>query len=348
MIYKRAFYNEAGLNIATVLMALGGLFGMVLMARLLAETLSVSATSVLVLLGLELLKITPQLCTVALFAGLVMTFSRMSQSREMAAWQISGLRDIHWNILVVFMAVPMAMAIWVLALHAAPWSIRQSSSYQTVLADKAKLEDTAPGIFGEIEDQNLVYHLGALSPDRRQALGIFIVRRQGPMNLQIVLTDKAETVIDDVGLRNLRMEKGELHNLSFSTKAATKIDFAKAEFQFGKEERIDTLRLRGRTLASLGGQPAARTEYFWRHSFAAAALLFGFMAFPIGRLSPGSGRSYQVLLAVLSYWLYYAISGYAKDLGNNGDIAPAAAAFSPLVLVTLALFALLALDKKRP
>ena len=337
MIYRRAFYAEAGYNVAMLTLVLGGLSAMVLMGRLITRTVSVSAGSILTLLGLQIVKIMPQLLTVALFAGLVVTFNRMSQSRELAAWNISGLRDRHWNWAVLAMTVPMAATVWALALHAAPWSIRQTELFQNELSEKIKIEDSTPGIFGESSEQRLVYHLGALSPDRGTALGIFIARRSGPESIQLVLAERAETVIDELGLRDLRMDSGELHNLSFRYSSASRVTFRKADFHLGREERIDNLRLRAVPLARLGGGRAERVEYLWRHSFLGVAFLLGMLALYLGRFSPGSGRSYQVLLAVLGYWLYYALAGYGKELGESGAISPATAAFSPLALIALPL-----------
>lgn len=339
MIYRRSFFAEAGANVAMLAAVLGGLASMVLMGRLITQTVSVSTGWMLTLLGFELVKVLPQLLTVSLFAGLVVTFSRMSQARELAAWRISGLGDRHWQVAVLAMALPMAVTVWVLALHVAPWSIRNSELFQSELAESLEIEDTAPGIFGEVAENRLVYHLDALSPDRRQALGIFIAKRSGPSDFQLVLATRAKTVVDDLGLRDLVMDGGEMHNVSLSGRSASRVSFGRAEFRIGREERDDNVRLRAYPLDSLGGRDAERVERLWRHAFGAAALLLCLAALPLGRMSPGSGRSYQVLLAVLVYWLYYALAGYAKDLGEGGEVSALLAAFGPLALIALPLAA---------
>ena len=338
-IHRWAFQSEAGRNVFVFLLVLGGLGMMVSMGRLVTDNTSIPALSTLALLGLQMVKLLPQFLTVSLFAGLVVTFSRMSQSRELLAWGVAGLRDRHWQASVMMLAAPVAILIWLLALHGAPWSIRFAAAYERDLADRIKLEDTAPGIFGEIPSQGMVYHIQALGPDRGTALGVFIARSSAS-DIQLALADRAQTEIDDYGLRDLILDAGELHSLSFSERSSSRVRFDSAEFRLGSEDHDSPLRRRAKELSDLGPNAPERVEYLWRHSFLATAVVLALLALHIGRGSPGTGRGYQVALATLSYWLYYSISGYAKDLGEGGTVDPVVAAFGPPALLALPLLAL--------
>ena len=335
MIYRRSFYREAGGNIASMLLVIGGLTAMVLLGRIIAATSYLPAHGALALLGLQLLKSSPQLLTAAAFGGMLIAFNRMAHSRELAAWSMAGLHTRHWLGATLVMAVPLAATVALLALHAAPWSIRYGAEYQRNLADEVELERTNPGLFGEISGQNLVYHLRAVAPDRSHALGIFIARGAREDRVQLVLADQAQTLLDGDGLHQLDFENGEVHNLDFSSQTASRIRFQAGSFSLSQQARDRSLRLRARAASELGDDAAERTELLWRWGFGPALLLLALLALPLGKLGLSSSRSYQILLALLGYWFFYAFGGYTKELGFRAEMAPALAAIAPLLLLVL-------------
>lgn len=346
MIYRRAFYREALHNAALVLGVLGGLVAMVLMGRLVTDTAHLGAGATLLLLLLQLVKYLPQLLSAALFAALVVTFNRMVQSRELASWGMVGLRRRHWLGCTLALSLPAALAVMLLALFSAPWSIRFADAYQRQLASTLKLEQASPGIFGEIQGQGLVFHLGALSADRKQALSIFIARASGPGSFQIASAAKADTTIAADGLRSVALHRGLLDLIDFRNRQSSRIEFATSAFNLGQAGEAQRTRRRAQAPGELGASAASRVELLWRLGFGPALVLLGLLAYFIGRLSPGSGKGYQVLLAILVYWLYTALAGFARDLGFAGELAPLAAAALPLALLGAGVALALALKQR--
>ena len=333
MIYRKSFYLEAIHNTALMLGVIGGLAAMVLMGKLITDSTYLDAGATMLLLLLQLLKYLPQLLTASLFAALVVTFNRMTQTREMAAWSIAGLRRSHWLSCSLTMSLPTAVTVLVLALYSTPWSIRYADEFQRELSRTVKLEDSSPGIFGEVREQDLVFHLGALSPDRSSALNIFIARSTEQGQYQVAIAAKAATGEDPHGLRTLKLDSGHLHFVDFRQRLSRLVEFGSAEFLLGLENLVQQARRRALAPTELDSSDASRVELLWRLGFGPAVILLAILAFSLGQASPGSGKGYQVLLAVLSYWLYSAVAGYFKDLGINGELAPAAAASLPLALL---------------
>ena len=344
MIYRRSFYTEVSSNILVTLLVLGGLATLISMGRIISDTANIPADAILTLLGLQLIKNTPQILTAATFAGILITFNRMVQSKELAMWGMAGLNMWHWAFTTIKILIPMAITIWLIALYSAPWSIRFSAEYQHQLANSLKIEDTNPGIFGEVAEQNLIYHLGAISADRSQALGIFIARTSNDEEqIQLVLANRADTEIDAEGLKQLNLDRGQIHNLNFVNSVASKIDFSAGEFNLSQVKRDRSLRLRALAVDNLTTESSDQVELLWRHGFLITAILLGLLALPLGKFSSGAGRGYQVLLAILFYWFYYALMGYTKDLGINEELTPLIAVAIPclgLGLVTLIFYIL--------
>ena len=337
MIYRRSFYYEALNNAAVLVAILGGIFLLVWFGLLLTEQIAFSGVVSFNLVLLKTASIMPQLLTVALFSGTVTTFSRMVQSAEYTAWAFAGLRERHWQLCVLLLALPMAVTVGMLALHGAPWTIRFAEDYQRQAIGETRLEDNVPGLFSELPDQNLIFYFDALNPDYRSALGIFIVRQPQENVMHLLSARRADTEINANGLRSLRMQQGLFTALDFSRSSGSHINFNSAQLDLSKRQDHQQYRLRSRPLSELSADAAGQVEYWWRVSFPLCLLLLCLMALPLGQLSPGTGRSYQMLLATLCYWLYYTFAGLAKAYGLQGTITPLTAGLGPLLLLVLPL-----------
>ncbi len=347
MIYRQSFNSETINNGAALAIVLGGIFLLVWLGRLYADQIALSGFATFNLVLLQTTRILPQLLTVGLFAGMVITFNRMVQSNEYNAWAAAGLCDRDWQRTVLWLALPIAVVIAVLALHGVPWVIRFAEEYQRQLTEQAKVEDSAPGLFSELPDQDLVFHIAALSSDRQSAIGIFIIRQPQDKILQIMSAQRADTEIDAGGLRSLRMQQGHFHALDFATQSGSRITFNNADLDLSSQQETREYRLRARALGDLGDSAGERVEFWWRVSFPISLVLLCLLALPLGRSSPGSGRSYQALIAVLIYWLYYACAGLAKDYGIQKSISPLTAGLGPLLLLLIPLLCIYTYQRLR-
>lgn len=335
MIYRRAFFTEILRTITTLLVVLGGLLTIIGLSRLLADHTALPVQATLVLVALQLLKYSPQLLTASLFAALVVVFGRMRQSGEMAAWGVAGLNVRDWQTAVLAIAVPMAATVALLALHSVPWSVRYSQAYLREVSKTIKLENATPSLFGEIPAHGLVFHLDALSPDRTEALGVFIIRAPDPASLQVMSAKRSKTVLDLGGLRRMEMNAGHVHELNFTTGQGSLIKFTDATLHLGNQAIANNPSRRARALADLDDTAPDQVEYWWRYAFFPTAVLLSLLALPLGLTRLGRGRGYQTVLALLAYWLFYACVNLFKDYGIQGKLPLLLAAFTPQLALLL-------------
>lgn len=337
MIYRRAFFTETLRNISVLTLILGGLLALVGMARLLGDHTNLPASATLGLVILQTLKVSPQLLTAGCFAALVMVFGRMCHTGEMTAWRIAGLTDRDWLSAVLLLALPLALTVGVLALFSVPWSLRYAEDYLRQVTATVKLEDAPPSLFGEVPARNMIYHLDEISPDRDQALGVFIHRSTDFHSVQIIRAAKAQTETDLVGLRSIQLETGQVHDLNFITGESSNTSFAQAQLRLGEQWQADKPRRRAMVLTELDSSPPEQTEFWWRLAFLPATLLLALLALPLGQARFGGGGGYLATLALLCYWLFYALAGLCKDYGIRGEIPALLAACAPLLLLLIPL-----------
>lgn len=333
MIYQRSFYAETLQNVAVLCFIFGGLLALVGVARIIGDNPELPAAATLGLVLLQLIKVAPQLLTATFFAALVMVFGRMCHSGEMIAWKIAGLRDAHWVALVVKLAVPMAITVGILAMYSVPWSLRYAEDYLHRVTQTLRLEDSTPSLFGEVAARDLVYHLDKLSPDREAALGVFIQRSIIPGEVQIIRAASAQTQTDLAGLRAIDLANGQVHDLDFNLFASSRTTFVEARLHLGQQWQTDKPRLRAMTLADLNEEASGATEFWWRLAFIPVVLMFALVALPLAKVKISGGAGYLATLALLSYWLYYAIAGLSKDYGIKGELPAVVAGMLPLGLL---------------
>ena len=346
MIWRRAFHREALGNASATFALFFGLIAIVFLGQLLARSTGLSTKAVLILLTLQMFKALPYLLGFSLFAGLTICFGRMSRTGEYDAWSIASISVRDWYLAIAWLAVPAAALIAAFSILVVPWTIRVSSSYGQVLADEVSLEATQPGSFGEISKLDLVYHTTPGSAGQEFLRDVFISHEIAADQMQVIVAKKV--VSDDPGnpLRSMDMEQGAIYVIDLVAGKVNEFEFDKAAYQIGGEARqAIEHRLRARPSLELLRSDDHRhmVEFLWRCTQPLGALLLALLSLSGGRVNPRSGREYKAFFTILGFWLYMSVVGLCKELGFRADLAPAAAALLPPLLLA----ALLAITSMR-
>ena len=308
MIFQRSLIREFSL----IAIAVVAVLLTILLTRLLILLLGKAASgdvipeAVLGLIAFGILNYLPVLLGIAVFVAVLLALTRSYRDSEMTVWFSSGLSIAAWIRPVLQFALPVALVCALLSLAVTPWSQAQSVEYQRLLASRDELSAVTPGVFRESKSADRVFFVDKLSERDDVVNNIFVQstqnNRMGVMVAQKGYLETAENGDRFVVLLNGRRYEGTPGSLDYRTvdfdRYALRIEPREAARQAPTRKATSTLEL----LEQGGAEQAG--ELHWRLAQPLAVLIMALFAIPLSFVNPRSGRSWNLVLAVLTYALY--------------------------------------------
>ncbi len=308
MIFHRSLVREFSLIALSVV----GVLLAIILTRLLILLLGkasggdVPAEAVLGLIAFGLINYLPVLLGIAVFVAILLALTRSYRDSEMTVWFVSGLSLAAWIKPVLQFAFPVAILCALLSLVLTPWSQEQSVEYTRLLASRDEVSSVTPGLFRESRSADRVYFVDKLSERADVVNNIFVQstqnNRMGVMVAQKGFIETAENGDRFVILLNGRRYEGTPGTLDYRTvdfdRYALRIEPREAAREAPKTKSLGTLEL----LADR--RPELIAELHWRIALPIAVVLMALFAIPLAFVNPRSGRSWNLIFAVLAYALY--------------------------------------------
>ena len=308
MIFHRSLIREFSL----IAMAVVGVLLAIILTRLLILMLGKAALgdvlpeAVIGLIAFGILTYLPVLLGIAVFIAVLLALTRSYRDSEMTVWFTSGLSIASWVKPVMQFALPIAVICGVLSLWLSPWAIAQSSEYTRLLESRDEVSSVTPGVFRESRNSDRVFFVDKLSERDDVVNNIFVQSTQNN-RLGVIVAQKGfiETAANGdrfVVLLNGRRYEGTPGTLDYRT-----MDFQRYAIRIEPKEAVRRAPpTKGMTLMELveSGKPDQMAELHWRVALPLAVIIMGLFAIPLAFVNPRSGRSWNLILAVLVYVLY--------------------------------------------
>ncbi len=308
MIFHRSLIREFSLIAISVV----GVLLAIILTRLLilflgkASVGEVLPEAVLGLIAFGILTYLPVLLGIAVFVAVLLALTRSYRDSEMTVWFTSGLSIAAWVRPVVQFALPVAIICALLSLVVAPWSQEQSAEYQRLLESRDEVSAITPGVFRESRSSDRVFFVDKFSERDDVVNNIFVQSMQngrlGVVVAQKGFVETAENGDRFIVLLNGRRYEGTPGTLDYRTvdfaRYAIRIEPREAKRKAPSSKAISSLDL----LAST--KPEQIAELHWRIALPLAVLIMGLFAVPLSFVNPRSGRSWNLIFAVLIYVLY--------------------------------------------
>jgi len=308
VIFQRSLIREFSLIALSVV----GVLLAIILTRLLilllgkASSGEVLPEAVLGLIAFGILNYLPVLLGIAVFVAVLLALTRSYRDSEMTVWFASGLSIAAWVKPVVQFALPVAIVCALLSLVVAPWSQAESAEYQRLLESRDDVSSITPGVFRESRNSDRVFFVDKLSERDDVVNNIFVQSSQsgrlGVMVAQKGYIETAENGDRFVVLLNGRRYEGTPGTLDYRTvdfaRYAIRIEPHEAKRQAPSSKAMSSLEL----LQS--NKPEQVAELQWRFAQPLAVIIMGLLAVPLSFVNPRSGRSWNLLFAVLIYVLY--------------------------------------------
>lgn len=298
-------------------LAVGGSVGLVLLliilTRLLIRFLGdaagglVEAEAVLALMGFSLLSYLPVVLCLAVFIAILLTLSRSYRDSEMQVWFSSGLSLLAWIRPVMRVAVPVAVAVAFMSLFLTPWTLAQSQSYLARLKSRDDVSRVTPGTFYESKGAQRVAFVDATSDTQQNVNNVFVESKRQD-KVSVVVAERGLQRTEANGERFLVLEKGRQYEGVPGTAEYQIVDFESYAMRIDNKEPVpETPSTRAMSVPELwkSASPEAFAEFHWRLALPIVTLLLAIAAIPLSFVNPRSGRSWNLLVAILVFVLYY-------------------------------------------
>lgn len=314
-LYHKAALREMTSQSGASLLALSAILGVVLSVRILgdAATGEITAEAVLPFIGFGFLRLLPVLLSVALFIGVLLTLTRYWHDNEMVIWSGAGLGPLTWFRPVLSFALPVTILIAVLSLWLNPWAAAKKTQYEQYLSSMKNVASLTPGVFTESEHHNRVYFVEYIGRSDPRVKNVFIQSEQQG-KLGVVVSGTGEVQTHPNGDRFLVLERG--HRYEGTPGQADYKEMQFERYSFRLEPSIDAVQEgpRQRPTHELLNKPTLQNqaEWIWRIGTPISALILAFLAIPLSVFNPRSGRSLNLLFAILTYAIYNNVMGLSQ------------------------------------
>ena len=283
---------------------------------------SVEPEAVIVLLGFNLLGYLPVLLALALFIGILLALSRSYRDSEMPIWFSSGLSIIAWVRPVLVFGLPIVLLTALLSFVLTPWALSESAEYLRLLKGKDDISRLSPGSFIESPGSNQVFFIDKTSDKESELNTIFAQYVQGERT-GVVVAEKGYQQIGPKGEKFLVLERGRRYEGTPGALDFRIIDFERQKIRIeAREAKAEEPNSRRLSTWGLISQPTPEriAELHWRLALPIAALILALMAIPLAFVNPRSGASWNLILAMLVFFLYYDLLKIFEAWTSQGVI----------------------------
>ncbi len=309
MIFKRSLQYEL---LQTATAAFLVLFGVVIAQRTayyigVASSGRIGSDAINTFLGFSMLKFLPMLLSLTLFLAVLLTLTRQHRDSEMVIWFSSGLGLTQWIRPVLIFATPAIALIAFLSLFVTPWATSKGSEYKEQLQRQDELAAITPGMFKESKHANRVYFIESFDKLGYEVKNVFIQSLQHQrLGVIVAARGHRETMENEDNFLVLdqgRRYEGKPGTAEFSSTSFERYAI-RLETKESKEKPVASIQSMPSNLLLKENNPAYHSEIQARIATPISALILILLAIPLSFVDPRSGRSGNMMIAILIFIIY--------------------------------------------
>ncbi len=311
MIFQRAARREFAQTAVAVFVALFAILLTTQLIRLLGQAAGgrIESESVAAMLGFAALNYLPVLLSLTLFVAVLLSLSRVYRDSEMAIWFSSGVSLVAWIRPVLRFALPIVLAIAVLALFLSPWALNKRAEYQRQMDQRDDAARISPGVFRESAQGDRIFFVEAIDADsgpKDRLKNVFVSSMQHG-RLGVMAAAQGQTEIAANGDKFIVLSQGRRYEIIPGSSEYRVMEFARYAIRMETAEslNVETTAKHLTTLELLRiPSPANQGELLWRVGVPLSALALALLAIPMSFVNPRAGRTNNLIFALLTFMIY--------------------------------------------
>lgn len=311
MIFQRAARREFAQTAAAVFVALFAILLTTQLIRLLGQAAGgrLAPDAVAAMLGFAALNYLPVLLSLTLFVAILLSLSRVYRDSEMAIWFSSGVSLVAWIRPVLRFAMPIVLAIAVLALFLSPWALNKRAEYQKRMDQRDDMARVSPGAFKESAQGDRVFFVestGGAAGQEEKVRNVFISSVQHG-RLGVVAAAQGHSEVAANGDKFIVLTQGRRYETVAGSSEYRIMEFERYAIRMETAESLGIEKtaknltmlelLRDRNPGNLG-------ELLWRIGVPLSALTLALLAIPLSFVNPRAGRTNNLIFALLTFMIY--------------------------------------------
>ena len=287
----------------------------------------IAPQDVVLFLGYLALGQLPTMLALSLFVSVVATLGRMYRDHEMTIWFCSGASLSRFVGPVFAMAWPLLLTVGVLALFVWPWVNQRSMELRDRYEQRSDLSRVAPGQFQSSSDGRRIFFIERDNQDGRNGSNVFILTDDG--TTESVTTSRRGRIEIEGTDRYLVLEQGQRNqeNLKTGERSISRFEAYRVLAGEGVLRNPDTLPPKAQTTWSLLTNPTSlhQGELVWRLGLFFAAVNMLLLGTALSAINPRRASSWNLLLALLTFIVYYNLINLSNAWVASGKLGAGAA-----------------------
>jgi len=345
-ILDRYFLRELAQTVAATLVVLLVIVAGSAFAQVLQQVASGSfpASVMFQVLGLRTLDGLSNLLPLASFVGVLMALGRMYRESEMYVLASSGMGPDGLLRPVLVLGVLLVAITAVVSMWLGPWAVRTSNAMVAVANRSVIAAGLDAGRFTELPGKGGIIFVDSMSRDGSQLGRTFVATQRnskdGHPHLKVVNAASGRLYQEsNGGGRFIAFRNGWQYDIPLGADNWRQMQYERNDTSLSSVQVDDgdddpMHALDSATLAR-SGDPAARAELAWRASAPPMTLVLLLLALPLSRQNPREPRYGRLLLAVVSFYLYFVLLMLGRSQIGKGHWHNAAPIWALHALVLL-------------
>lgn len=282
---------------------------------------------------------------VACMFSVFLTFLRMNTDREFVALKAGGVSFYQMTPApVIFSVLCAALTLWV-SLFWLAWGMEHFRSTVMEIASTRAKVSIQPGIFNH-DFPKLALYARKVDPVSGELKQVLVDDRSHPEGTVLILAPQGTLTTDsESGDLVFRLFDGSIYNMH--AKGGSVLGFEEYSVRVAVSELLNSLDLgpvkpremSWKTLRSFSvskmlqsDPPQARKISIERHKrwvYPLACIALALFAMPLSAMFEGLHRQYGMLVALGTFFLYYAMLSFGLSTAESGALPPALALWLP-------------------
>ncbi len=269
--------------------------------------------AIFAVMGLSSIHYLTILIPVGIFFAIMLALARIYRDSEMAALMACGIGNTSLYRPIALLALFLAAVVAWLALTAGPTAYREVKKITDEAKRNADLTVLAPGRFTAFGSDKAIVYAEEVT-ESGQLKNVFVQRREGDRVTVVIAARAAQRNDKKSNRKILKFFNGERYEGVPGEKEFRVMKFREHGIPFEIDEKRSRTRYETRTTLRLLSKMDAKSmaELQWRISVPITLLVLTFIAVPLSRAPPRTGRYNRLIAGVLIYLTYSNLLSVAK------------------------------------